>query len=169
MTTANKLTVARVLLVPVFLLFLLKSRYGLALAVFILASLTDLADGYIARNYNQISDFGKFMDPLADRILVLSCMVGFCALGRFPAWAVVVVLAREFAVDGLRMMAAAGGTVLAAGWSGKIKTASTMVGLCLMMFINRPFLDHLVVAVVVLTTLYSGVEYFLNNKKVFGL
>ena len=169
MTTANKLTIARVAMIPVFMLLQMEELYFLALLVFILASLTDLADGYIARNYNQITDFGKFMDPLADKILVLSAMAVFCAQGRFSPWAIMVVLTREFAVSGLRMLAAEHKIVIAAGMSGKIKTASTMIGLCLMLFINRHTLDVVVTLVIVITTLYSGVEYFMKNKKVFGL
>lgn len=169
MTTANKLTFARIAMIPIFMLLLSKGHSDLALIVFILASLTDLADGYIARHFNQVTDLGKFLDPIADKLLVLSCMAIFCEQGRFPAWAVVIVLAREFAVQGLRTIAAADGLVIAAGWSGKIKTASTLVGLCLMLFIDRPILDAIVIAVITLVTLYSGAEYFLKYKKVIGL
>lgn len=97
-----------------------------ALIVFIVASATDFVDGYIARHYNQVSDFGKFLDPLADKLLVISAMLIFIQWGRMPAWVVMLVLTREFAVSGLRMIAAANGNVIAAGWSGKVKTASTM-------------------------------------------
>ena len=106
---------------------------GGALGVFILASVTDFVDGYIARHCNQVSDFGKFLDPLADKLLVIAAMAMFCEWGLWPAWALMAVLAREFAVTGLRLVAAGKGTVIAAGWSGKVKTASTMVGLCLLM------------------------------------
>ena len=120
-------------------------------------------DGYIARHYNQVSDFGKFLDPLADKLLVTAAMLVFVQWGRMPAWAVMIVLTREFAVSGLRMVAASGGKVLAAGWSGKIKTASTMVGLCCMMVFPLVWLDWTVTAVIVITTLYSGIEYFVQN------
>ena len=163
MTTASKITLARVALIPVFMVLLLLGHTWWALAVFIIASLTDFVDGYIARHYNQVSDFGKFMDPLADKLLVLACMLIFIQWGRMPAWAVMIVLAREFAVSGLRMVAAAGGKVLAAGWSGKIKTFSTMVGLCLMMAFPVRWLDIAVTVVIAVTTLYSGIEYFVKN------
>lgn len=166
MTTANKLTLARVALIPVFLVILyLDFPYArcAAFGVFVVACLTDFVDGYIARHYNQVSDFGKFLDPLADKLLVLACMLIFIQWGRMPAWAVMIVLAREFAVSGLRMVAAAGGKVLAAGWSGKIKTFSTMVGLCLMMAFPVRWLDIAVTVVIAVTTLYSGIEYFVKN------
>lgn len=163
MTTASKITLARVALIPVFMVLLLLGHTWWALAVFIIASLTDFVDGYIARHYNQVSDFGKFLDPLADKLLVLACMLIFIQWGRMPAWAVMIVLAREFAVSGLRMVAAAGGKVLAAGWSGKIKTFSTMVGLCLMMAFPVRWLDIAVTVVIAVTTLYSGIEYFVKN------
>ena len=163
MTTASKITLARVALIPVFMVLLLLGHTWWALAVFIIASLTDFVDGYIARHYNQVSDFGKFLDPLADKLLVLACMLIFIQWGRMPAWAVMIVLAREFAVSGLRMVAAAGGKVLAAGWSGKIKTFSTMVGLCLMMAFPVRWLDIAVTVVIAATTLYSGIEYFVKN------
>lgn len=163
MTTASKITLARVALIPVFMVLLLLGHTWWALAVFIIASLTDFVDGYIARHYNQVSDFGKFLDPLADKLLVLACMLIFIQWGRMPAWAVMIVLAREFAVSGLRMVAAAGGKVLAAGWSGKIKTFSTMMGLCLMMAFPVRWLDIAVTVVIAVTTLYSGIEYFVKN------
>ncbi|MGN0981190.1 MAG: CDP-diacylglycerol--glycerol-3-phosphate 3-phosphatidyltransferase [Candidatus Avoscillospira sp.] len=163
MTTASKITLARVALIPVFMVLLLLGHTWWALAVFIIASLTDFVDGYIARHYNQVSDFGKFLDPLADKLLVLACMLIFIQWGRMPAWAVMIVLAREFAVSGLRMVAAAGGKVLAAGWSGKIKTFSTMVGLCLMIAFPVAWLDIAVTVVIAVTTLYSGIEYFVKN------
>lgn len=166
MTTASKITLARVALIPVFMVLLLLGFNWIALAVFAIASLTDFVDGYIARHYNQVSDFGKFLDPLADKLLVTACMLIFVQWGRMPAWAVMIVLAREFAVSGLRMVAATGGKVLAAGWSGKVKTFATMVGLCVMMAFSAVWLDWIVTAVVVLTTLYSGVEYFVQNWNV---
>lgn len=170
MTTASKITLLRVAMIPVFMILLLLGYNIPALIVFIVASCTDFVDGYIARHYHQVSNFGKFLDPLADKLLVISCMVIFIQWGRMPAWAVMVVLAREFAVSGLRMVAAESGKVIAAGWSGKIKTASTMVGLCLMLFFaNLPVLDLVVTIVIVVTTLYSGVEYFMKNWAVLDM
>ena len=123
MTTANKLTIARVVMIPIFLAVLYLDVPGakyIALAVFILASLTDFVDGYIARHYNQVTDFGKFMDPLADKMLVCAAMCWFVEIHQMPGWALLVVLLREFAVSGLRMVASDKGRVIAAGWSGEV-------------------------------------------------
>ena len=166
MTTASKITLARVAMIPVFMIVLLLGYNWAALIIFAVASLTDFVDGYIARHYNQVSDFGKFLDPLADKLLVTAAMLIFVQWNRMPAWAVMVVLAREFAVSGLRMVAATGGKVLAAGFSGKVKTFSTMVGLCVMMAFSIGWIDWAVTAVIVATTLYSGVEYFVQNWNV---
>lgn len=163
MTTASKITLVRVAMIPIFMVLLLLGYRWAALAVFILASVTDFVDGYVARHYNQVSDFGKFLDPLADKLLVTACMLIFVEWGRMPAWAVMIVLTREFAVTGLRLVAVGNGRVIAAGWSGKVKTFSTMVGLCLMMAFPIWWLDWVVTAVITLTTLYSGVEYFVKN------
>ena len=171
MNTANKLTLLRVILIPVYLLMWHLDFVGnniVALIIFIVASVTDFADGYIARHYNQVTDFGKFMDPLADKVLVLTSMICFCAMGRFPAWALVIVMAREFAVSGLRLVAVDNGRVIAAGWSGKVKTFSTMVCLCLMHLDIPEWLWWVCVIVIAATTLYSGVEYFVKNKDVLN-
>lgn len=171
MTTATKFTILRVLMIPLFMVLFLLGYNWVAMAVFIVASLTDFVDGYIARHYNQTSDMGKFLDPLADKLLVFAAMLILCQFGRFPAWALMLVLTREFAVSGLRMVAAAKGSVIAAGWSGKIKTASTMVALCVQMvqpnlFSMWPWVDTLAIVVIVGTTVVSGVEYFWKNGKV---
>jgi len=166
MTTASKITLARVAMIPVFMIVLLAGFNWAALIIFAVASLTDFVDGYIARHYNQVSDFGKFLDPLADKLLVTAAMLIFVQWGRMPAWAVMIVLAREFAVSGLRMVAATGGKVLAAGWSGKVKTFATMVGLCVMMAFSIGWIDWTVTTVIVVTTLYSGIEYFMQNWSV---
>lgn len=171
MNTANKLTMLRVILIPVYValwhLNFPGNNYA-ALAVFVIASLTDLLDGYIARHRNQITDFGKFMDPLADKVLVVTAMICFCARGRMPDWAVAIVILREFAVSGLRLVAVDNGRVMAAGWSGKVKTASTMVCLCVMHFPIPPALNWVCVAVIAAVTLYSGVEYFVKNRDVLN-
>ncbi len=167
MNTPNKLTLLRVLLIPVFLVVLYwgfpGSQYA-ALAIFVIASLTDLLDGKIARKHDLVTDFGKFMDPLADKVLVVTAMLWFVEAGRFPAWAVAIVIFREFAVSGMRLIAVEGGRVIAAGWSGKVKTASTMVGLCVMFLFSVEVLDWIVIGVIVATTLYSGIEYFVKNR-----
>ena len=172
MTTASKITLVRVAMIPAFMvtMYLSGGTAGLwmylSLAMFIIASLTDFVDGYIARHYNQVTDFGKFLDPLADKLLVIAAMSIFCEWGMFPAWALMIVLTREFAVTGLRLVAVQKGTVIAAGWSGKVKTASTMVGLCVMMALPQiEILGWIVMVVIVATTLYSGIEYFVQNWK----
>ena len=172
MNTANKLTLLRVVMIPLFLLVLYLDVPGAnywALAIFVIASLTDTLDGYIARHYNQTTDFGKFMDPLADKCLVTAAMLWFVEIGQMPGWALLVVIIREFGVSGLRMVAADKGRVIAAGWSGKVKTASTMVCICLMLLLPRFVeLSAICVAVIVLTTIWSGVEYFMKNLDVLS-
>ena len=170
MTTACKITLIRIAFIPVYLVLMYLSGGAsglymwLALGVFILASITDYIDGQIARRYNQISDFGKFLDPLADKLLTIAAMVMFCQWGMFPAWALMIVLTREFAVTGLRLVAVGKGVVIAAGKSGKVKTASTMVGLCAMMvFPGISILCLVIVWMIVITTVYSGIEYFIKN------
>ena len=170
MTLASKITLVRVAFIPLYmvLMYLSGGDFGLwmllALAVFILASLTDYVDGQIARKCNQVSDFGKFLDPLADKLLTIAAMTMFCEWGTMPAWALMLVLTREFAVTGLRLVAVGKGTVIAAGKSGKFKTASTMVGLCVMMaFPGVGWISATVVTVILVTTVYSGVEYFIQN------
>ena len=170
MTLASKITLARVVLIPAYLatMYLSKGEAGLwmylSLAIFMIASLTDYIDGYIARHYDQTTDFGKFLDPLADKLLTIAAMAVYCEWGIFPAWALMIVLTREFAVSGLRMVAGPKGKVIAAGKSGKFKTASTMLGLCVMMALpGHPVLNNIVIAMIVITTVYSGVEYFIQN------
>ena len=134
MTTANKLTLCRVVMIPIFIVLLYQDfthHLLAALGVFILASITDFVDGYVARHYNQVTDFGKFMDPLADKLLVMSAMAWFVQAGWMAAWAFFLVIARELAVTGLRLVAVEQGRVIAAAKSGKVKTASTMVCICL--------------------------------------
>lgn len=171
MTTANKITIFRVILVPVLLVLMYLDFPGhmyWSLAVFILASLSDFADGYIARHYNQVSDFGKFLDPIADKLLVTSAMMMFVSWGTMPAWALIIVIAREFAVTGLRLVAVDNGRVIAAAWSGKIKTATTMVCICLMMLWDVHWLNVLCWVLIVVTTVYSGGEYFYKNRDVLS-
>ena len=172
MTTASKITLIRVAFIPLFMLLMYLSGgqpglyMWLSFALFIIASLTDYVDGYIARKYGQVSDYGKFLDPLADKLLVIAAMTMFCQWGQIPAWALMIVLTREFAVTGLRLVAVGKGKVIAAGFSGKVKTASTMIGLCAMMaFPTVSWLCWVVLTVIVVTTVYSGVEYFIQNWK----
>ena len=170
MTTASKITLVRVFMIPLVMIamYLSKGVSGLwmwiSLGLFVIASVTDFIDGQIARKCNQVSDFGKFLDPLADKLLTIAVMTVFCEWGRFPAWALMIVLTREFAVTGLRLVAVGKGTVIAAGWSGKVKTASTMIGLCaVLVFPQNAILLWVVTSVIVVTTVYSGVEYFIKN------
>ena len=176
MTTASKITLIRVAMIPLYIvtMYLSAGQSGLwlwiSLAIFIVASLTDFVDGQIARKCNQVSDFGKFLDPLADKLLTIACMCMLCEWGMMPAWALMIVLTREFAVTGLRLVAVQNGTVIAAGLSGKVKTASTMVGLCFVMaFPAVGWIVSFVNWMIVATTLYSGVEYFIQNWKCLGL
>ena len=171
MNTANKLTILRVVMIPAFLLVLYLnvpfSNYW-ALAIFAAASITDTLDGYIARHYNQITDFGKFMDPLADKCLVFAAMLWFVEVGQMPAWALLIVAVREFGVSGLRMVAADKGRVIAAGCSGKVKSAATMVCVILMLLPIPEIVNQICTAVIVLTTIYSGVEYFMKNADILA-
>ena len=171
MTTANKLTLCRVVMIPIFLVLLYVDFTGhlwAALAVVSLASVTDCIAGYVARHYHQITDFGKFMDPLADKLLVMSAMAWFVEVAWMPAWAFFVVIARELAVTGLRLVAVEQGRVIAAAKSGKVKTACTMVGIILMLIFPNATLRLVCVAVILVTTIYSGIEYFVKNKDVLA-
>ena len=172
MTLASKITLIRVAFIPLYMVFMYLSGgqsglwLWLALAVFVVASVTDYIDGQIARRCNQVSDFGKFLDPLADKLLTIAAMTMFCQWQMMPAWALMIVLTREFAVTGLRLVAVGKGKVIAAGWSGKIKTASTMIGLCALMALPTvPYLSMVVNGVIIVTTVYSGIEYFVQNWK----
>jgi CDP-diacylglycerol--glycerol-3-phosphate 3-phosphatidyltransferase len=170
LTTASKITIVRVLLIPVVLILMYSDFSGhmfWAIAAFIIASVSDFLDGYIARRYNQVSNFGKFLDPLADKMLVISVMIVFVDWSLMPAWVAIIVIVRELAVTGLRLVAVEGGKVIAAAWSGKIKTASTMVCFVLMMLSLPVWLNTVCWAVILATTVYSGIEYFVKNLAVF--
>lgn len=178
MTTANKLTIVRMVMIPIFVLVMMFPFTGsdwVALAIFAAASITDFIDGHIARKYNQITDFGKFMDPLADKLLVTAAILLFVQSGQCPAWCALVIIAREFAVTALRLIAVNNGIVIAAAWSGKIKTASSIVAICLMLspwhdlaLVGGFDLDALCVTVMVILTVLSGAEYFIKNKTLFS-
>ena len=170
MTLASKITLIRVAFIPLYMILMYLSGGNpgiwmwLGLAVFILASITDYIDGQIARKRNQVSDFGKFLDPLADKLLTIAAMTMFCEWGVMSAWALMLVLTREFAVTGLRLVAVGKGKVIAAGWSGKVKTASTMIGLCVLMaFPMVSWLAVVINGMIIVTTIYSGIEYFAQN------
>lgn len=175
MTTASKITVVRIAMIPLFIVVaLLDWKYGnlAALIIFAVASLTDGIDGYVARKYNQISDFGKFLDPLADKILVMAAIMILVERNQVPSWAAIIIIAREFAVTGLRLVAVSEGVVLPAGISGKIKTFASILGVCFMLTRWHGTVlfagitgDHVATAVMVITTVWSGVEYFIKNRK----
>ena len=167
MNTANKVTMVRVVLIPAFLAVLyigFDSSHIVAMAIFIACSLTDIVDGYIARHHNQVTDFGKFMDPLADKILVFSAMLWFVESGVLPAWLVIIVIVREFMVTALRLIAVDNGRVIAAAISGKIKTVVTMVCLTAMFLPLSQWMIYICIVAIAVTTLVSGVEYFVKNK-----
>lgn len=179
MTTANKITLFRMLLIPVFVILMLVSFPGsgvIALFIFIVASLSDSVDGYVARKYNQITTFGKFMDPLADKLLVTSAILIFVERGQIPSWAAFLIIAREFAVTALRLVAVDSGIVIAAGFSGKVKTAITMVFLCVMMtplhsleLFPRFTVDTVGVILMTAATLWSGFMYFYRHSGLLKL
>ena len=173
MNLPNKLTVLRVLMIPFFVLFALtdvagtQSRY-VAVLIFILASLTDLLDGKIARKYNLVTNFGKFMDPLADKLLVCSAMICLVELARIPAWVVIVIIAREFIISGFRLVASDNGVVIAASYWGKFKTTFQIVMICLMIADLEPLIliTQIVMWVALALTVISLVDYLIKNKSV---
>jgi CDP-diacylglycerol--glycerol-3-phosphate 3-phosphatidyltransferase len=175
MNLPNKLTLFRVILIPVFVVFMLVSVTGdtdkwIALAIFIIASLTDLLDGKIARKYNLITDFGKFMDPLADKLLVCSAMICLVSLGKIPAWIVIVIIAREFIISGFRLIAADNGRVIAASYWGKFKTTFQMV-MVILMIADIPqlyILTQIIMYVALVLTVISLVDYLVKNKDVMS-
>ena len=185
MNLPNKLTIFRMVLIVPFVILLLgdyggwgwfKAIFGggleymdyVALAIFIIASLTDLIDGKIARKYNLVTNFGKFMDPLADKLLVSAAMIALVELGRIPAWIVIVIISREFIISGFRLVASDNNVVIAASYWGKFKTVFQMVMVCLMIA-DIPGLEVLTDAVMwiaVALTIISLIDYLLKNKDV---
>ncbi len=168
MNIANKLTLLRIFLIPVFLYFLLGGQFAIAGVLFIIASLTDFLDGYLARKYDLITKLGKLMDPLADKLLVLSAFIGFVEIGLIPSWIVIVITSRELIVSIFRAVAASEGIVIAASWWGKLKTNAQMFALIFLMF---PMLIPSIVATITLylaaiLTLISGIDYLWQNRAV---
>ena len=172
MNLPNKLTMFRVILIPFFVVFVLVdiTLYDkwIALAIFIIASLTDLLDGKIARKYNLVTNFGKFMDPLADKLLVCSALICLVELGRIPAWIVIVIIAREFIISGFRLIASDNGVVIAASYWGKFKTTFQMVMICLMIadITAIDILTNVVMWIAVVLTVVSLVDYLVKNAGV---
>lgn len=161
------------ILIPFFLFFLL-SGYGgaysrwIALGIFVVASLTDLLDGKIARKYHLVTNFGKFMDPLADKLLVCSAMIAFIELGQMPSWIVIIIISREFAISGFRLVAADNDVVIAASWWGKIKTVSQMVMVILMIanIEQLALVTEIIMWLALALTLISMIDYFIKNRGV---
>lgn len=198
MNLANKLTVIRILLVPVFLIFILPHGipFGktIATVIFIVAAITDKLDGYIARSRNQITRFGKIMDPLADKLLVSAALISFVEYRVIPSWVAIIIIAREFAVTGLRSVAAAEGIIMAASWWGKIKTVCQIIAVIFaLLYINvrkniqfnelirnlnilniKPgyivgFLrigTNITMFIAIIATVLSGIDYFVKNKDI---
>ena len=175
MNLPNKLTIARVVAVPFFIAAYYYGLYIIAFVIFVAASFTDMLDGKIARKYNLVTNFGKIMDPLADKVLVYSA---FCLMIPFyvPAWMLIIILAREYTVAGMRTVAASEGIVIAAGMSGKIKTVLQMIAVCLLLlvpafplFIPLWYAAQAFLWASLIMTVYSGVEYVIQNKQVFSL
>ncbi len=179
MNLPNKLTILRTIMIPFFLVFLYMSvmeghDFGwfkwVALGVFIAASLTDMLDGKIARKYNLVTNFGKFMDPLADKLLVCSALIALSDIGRMPAWIVIVIIARDFIISGFRLVAAEKGVVIAAGWSGKIKTTVQMIMVCFLVadLGGKVFyvIDQMLIYLALVLTIVSLLDYLVHNKDV---
>ncbi len=180
MNTPNKLTIFRMILVPVFMLFLLlnpenPTYIALALGVFAVASITDTLDGQMARKYNLITNFGKFMDPLADKMLTTAAFLGLLSLGRANVWAVMLILAREFIVSGIRLVAAGEGVVIAASIWGKLKTVFQMVAIIAAIIMMFPFfpdetgtiITEILIWLSALITVISGADYVIKNIGIF--
>jgi CDP-diacylglycerol--glycerol-3-phosphate 3-phosphatidyltransferase len=165
----------RTALIPVFIAVLMTGHPYVAALIFAVASLTDALDGHIARKYNLVTDFGKLMDPLADKLLVVSALVCLVELGEIAAWMVILILAREFTITGLRSVAASGGNVIAAGLSGKLKTALQMLAIIFILLGNQPFerlglpVSRALLWAAVAMTVYSGVEYIVRNRTLFSM
>lgn len=174
MNLPNKLTVLRVMLIPFFLVFLMvegiPAGKWIALILFLAASLTDCLDGYIARKYNLITNFGKFMDPLADKLLVDSALIAFVGMGRIQTWIVIVIIAREFIISGFRLVASDNGVVIAAGWWGKVKTVVQMI-MILVLIANfggsvAYVIEQVLIYVSLVLTVVSLIDYLVKNKDV---
>lgn len=187
MNLPNKLTVLRTIMIIPFVIIMLTGCFGIftnwiAMVIFVLASITDLLDGKIARKYNLVTNFGKFMDPLADKLLVCSAMICLMEIGKIPAWAVIIIMGREFIISGFRLVASDNGVVIAASMWGKSKTVSQMI-MTIMLLTNLPGLVNLVIKldwleyvynilcqisiyVAVILTIISMVDYVIKNKDV---
>ncbi|MGX4685313.1 CDP-diacylglycerol--glycerol-3-phosphate 3-phosphatidyltransferase [Vagococcus sp. JNUCC 83] len=188
MNLPNKLTVIRICMIPLFMIVALAPlNWGtitiagspllitqlIAAIIFAIASITDWLDGKIARKHNLVTNFGKFADPLADKMLVMTAFIVLVGQGMAPSWVVSIIVCRELAVTGLRLLLVEDGEVMAAAWPGKVKTATQMVAIILLLIGNVPFnainlpLDQIFLYICLAATIYSGVDYFVKNKHVF--
>lgn len=177
MNLPNKLTMGRIFAIPVFIIvFMMDYRYAAAI-IFVLAAVTDMLDGHIARKHNLVTNFGKLMDPLADKLLVMAALVCLVEVGDVAGWMVVVILGRELIITGMRQVAAAQGIVIAAGTTGKIKTITQMIAIPLLILENWPFsvlgipvpFDIIFLWIAVVMTIVSGAEYIMKNKQLFSM
>ncbi len=177
MNLPNKLTLFRIILIPFFVFFLFTGCAGeagkyIALGIFAVASLTDLFDGKIARKYNLVTNFGKFMDPIADKLLVSSALISFVGLNRLQAWIVIILIAREFIISGFRLVASDSGIVLAASWWGKFKTAFQMI-MCILLIINIQnnvftVINNVFIYISLALSVISLADYLIKNRKVIS-
>ena len=190
MNIANRLTIARIVMIPLFLLMMcfpkdtlgmvnvfhsnLSISWVLAMIIFTIASITDFLDGYLARKYHLITNFGKFADPLADKLLVMTAFITLVGASVIPMWIVAVIVCRELAVTGLRLLLVNDGEVLAAAWPGKVKTATQMLAIIFLLIDDFPVkglpfsIGTILLYVCLVATVYSGVDYFIKNKHVFA-
>lgn len=173
MNLANKLTLARILLVPVFMVFLLAKIPGgrfIAAGIFIIAASTDGLDGYIARRRQEVTKFGKFIDPLADKLLITASLICLVELKMVPAWVAIIIIGREFAVTGLRTLAASENVIIVASKLGKLKTATQVIAIATLLLVDLPlpYLDVIGLTLLyfaVFLTIWSGIDYFLKARK----
>ncbi|NEW65750.1 CDP-diacylglycerol--glycerol-3-phosphate 3-phosphatidyltransferase [Carnobacteriaceae bacterium zg-84] len=167
MNIANKLTLARMIAIPFFIVSMyVFQTFEIAALIFVLASITDWLDGYLARKYHLITNFGKFADPLADKILVLTAFILLVEKHYIPAWIVCIIVCRELAITGLRLLLVEQGKVMAADWSGKIKTATQMFAI-IFLLMNNFHVGNIFLYICLFFTIYSGIEYFYKNRSVF--
>ena len=177
MNLPNKLTMGRIFAIPVFIVVFLMDYRIAAAVIFVLAAVTDMLDGHIARKHNLVTNFGKLMDPLADKLLVMSALICMVEVGDVAGWMVVVILGREFIITGMRQVAAAQGIVIAAGTTGKIKTITQMIAIPLLILENWPFtalgipvpFDQIFLWIALIMTIVSGAEYIMKNKQLFSM
>ncbi len=169
MTTASKITIARICLIPIFIIFFnIGGMFGniTALFIFLIAAATDGVDGYVARKYNQVTDMGKFLDPLADKLLVTAALVCLVEINKISAWMVVIILAREFIVTSLRTIAAAKGRIIAANMWGKVKTVVQIITVSILMISDISLLNLTAAILMTIVTALSGIDYIVKNKDI---